>query len=100
MKDSVREQEAELEQNKEIKSKISSARNLRKQGSDLHAKVTEMAELAQNHHDQMVEFYRKADKCTRRGRCSPQENFVEAQESAETQSISPCRPARGTSRLR
>jgi len=84
MKESVREQEAELEQNKEIKAKISSARDLRKQASDLHAKVTEMAELAQKHHDLMVEFYRKADK-SREEADAAHKNFVEAQESADAE---------------
>ena len=84
MKESVREQEAELEQNKEIKAKISSARDLRKQASDLHAKVTEMAELAQKHHDLMVDFYRKADK-SREEADAAHKNFVEAQESADAE---------------
>ncbi len=84
MKESVREQEAELEQNKEIKAKISSARDLRKQASDLHAKVTEMAELAQKHHDFMVDFYRKADK-SREEADAAHKNFVEAQESADAE---------------
>jgi len=58
----VRGQEAELEQNKEMRTKITEARDFRKLASDLHAKVTEFAELAQKHHDLMVESYRKADK--------------------------------------
>jgi uncharacterized coiled-coil DUF342 family protein len=84
MKDSVREQEAELEQNKEIKAKITDARDLRKEASDLHAKVTEMAELAQKHHDLMVESYRKADK-SREEADAGHRNFVEAQEAADAE---------------
>ncbi|MDD1676863.1 MAG: phosphoserine phosphatase, partial [Methanomicrobiales archaeon] len=49
MKTMAREQEAELEQNKEMRTKLLQARDFRKQASDLHAKVTEMAELAQKH---------------------------------------------------
>jgi uncharacterized coiled-coil DUF342 family protein len=84
MKSSVREQEAELEQNKEIKAKITLARDLRKEASDIHAKVTEMAELAQQHHDLMVEFYRKADK-SREEADAQHKSFVEAQESADAE---------------
>jgi uncharacterized coiled-coil DUF342 family protein len=78
----VREQEAELEQNKEMRTKITEARDFRKLASDLHAKVTEFAELAQKHHDLMVEFYRKADK-SREAADSAHKSFVEAQESAD-----------------
>ena len=84
MKETMREQEAELEQNKEIKPKITQARDLRKQASDLHARVTEVAELAQNHHDLMVDFYRKADK-SREEADAAHKNFVEAQESADAE---------------
>ena len=84
MKDSMREQEAELEQNKEIKTKITQARDYRKQASDLHAKVTEMAELAQKHHDLMVESYRNADKSREEADVS-HKNFVEAQEAADAE---------------
>jgi uncharacterized coiled-coil DUF342 family protein len=84
MKSSVREQEAELEQNKEIKTKITSAREYRKEASDIHAKVTEMAELAQKHHDLMVEFYRKADK-SREEADAQHRLFVEAQEAADAE---------------
>jgi len=80
----MREQEAELEQNKEIKTKITNARELRRQASDLHAKVTEMAELAQKHHDLMVEFYRKADK-SREDADAAHRSFVEAQEAADAE---------------
>ncbi len=38
----VREQEAELEQNKEMRTKITEARDFRKLASDLHARVTEV----------------------------------------------------------
>jgi uncharacterized coiled-coil DUF342 family protein len=71
----VREQEAELEQNKEMRTKLA---------SDLHAKVTEFAELAQKHHDLMVEFYRKADK-SRESADAAHKSFVEAQESADAE---------------
>jgi uncharacterized coiled-coil DUF342 family protein len=80
----VREQEAELEQNKEMRTKITEARDFRKLASDLHAKVTEFAELAQKHHDLMVEFYRKADK-SREAADAAHKNFVEAQESADAE---------------
>jgi uncharacterized coiled-coil DUF342 family protein len=80
----VREQEAELEQNKEMRTKITEARDFRKLASDLHAKVTEFAELAQKHHDLMVEFYRKADK-SREAADSAHKSFVEAQESADAE---------------
>ncbi len=80
----VREQEAELEQNKEMRTKITEARDFRKLASDLHAKVTEFAELAQKHHDLMVEFYRKADK-SREAADAAHKSFVEAQESADSE---------------
>ncbi len=80
----VREQEAELEQNKEMRTKITEARDFRKLASDLHAKVTELAELAQKHHDLMVEFYRKADK-SREAADASHKSFVEAQESADAE---------------
>jgi uncharacterized coiled-coil DUF342 family protein len=80
----VREQEAELEQNKEIRAKITGARDFRKQASDLHTKVTESAELAQKHHDLMVDSYRKADK-SREAADAAHKTFVEAQESADSE---------------
>ncbi|MFA5347744.1 MAG: phosphoserine phosphatase [Methanoregula sp.] len=80
----VREQEAELEQNKEMRTKVTEARDFRKLASDLHAKVTEFAELAQKHHDLMVEFYRKADK-SREAADAAHKSFVEAQESADAE---------------
>ncbi|MGA2912465.1 MAG: phosphoserine phosphatase [Methanoregula sp.] len=80
----VREQEAELEQNKEMRTKVTEARDFRKLASDLHAKVTEYAELAQKHHDLMVEFYRKADK-SREAADAAHKSFVEAQESADAE---------------
>jgi uncharacterized coiled-coil DUF342 family protein len=84
MKESVREQEAELEQNKEVKTKLTQAKDHRKMASDLHAKVTELAELAQNHHDQMVELYRKADQ-SREEADEMHKKFVEAQEAADAE---------------
>jgi len=80
----VREQEAELEQNKEMRTKVTEARDFRKLASDLHAKVTEFAELAQKHHDLMVELYRKADK-SREAADAAHKSFVEAQESADAE---------------
>lgn len=84
MRGQVKEQEAELEQNKEMRTKVASARDLRKMASDLHAKVTEIAELAQKHHDLMVESYRKADK-SREAADASHRSFVEAQESADSE---------------
>jgi len=84
MKGQVRDQEAELEQNKEMRTKITEARDFRKAASDLHAKVTEVAELAQKHHDLMVESYRKADK-SREAADAAHKSFVEAQESADAE---------------
>jgi uncharacterized coiled-coil DUF342 family protein len=84
MRGQVREQEAELEQNKEMRTKISAARDLRKLASELHAKVTEIAELAQKHHDSMVDSYRKADK-SRESADASHKSFVEAQESADAE---------------
>ncbi|MDD1689169.1 MAG: phosphoserine phosphatase [Methanoregula sp.] len=84
MKGQVREQEAELEQNKEMRTKITEARDFRKAASDLHAKVTEVAELAQKHHDLMVESYRKADK-SREAADASHKSFVEAQEAADAE---------------
>jgi len=80
----VREQEAELEQNKEMRTKITGARDFRKLASDFHAKVTEFAELAQKHHDLMVDSYRKADK-SREAADAAHKSFVEAQESADSE---------------
>jgi len=84
MKGQVREQEAELEQNKEMRTKITEARDFRKSASELHARVTEVAELAQKHHDLMVESYRKADK-SREAADAAHKAFVEAQETADTE---------------
>ena len=84
MKGQVREQEAELEQNKEMRTKVTEARDFRKLASDLHAKVTEVAELAQKHHDLMVESYRKADK-SREAADAAHKSFVESQEAADSE---------------
>jgi len=82
LKSSVKEQEAELEQNKEMRTKLASAREFRKLASDIHKEVTEKAELAQTHHDLMVECYRKADK-SREAADEAHQHFVEAQEAAD-----------------
>jgi uncharacterized coiled-coil DUF342 family protein len=84
MKAQVKEQEAELEQNKEMRTKLASARDNRKHASELHAKVTEVAELAQKHHDIMVECYRNADK-SRESADAVHRSFVEAQEAADAE---------------
>ena len=62
----VKEQEAELEQNKEMRAKLAEARELRRRASEIHKEVTEKAELAQQHHDLMVESYRKVTNLVRR----------------------------------
>jgi uncharacterized coiled-coil DUF342 family protein len=82
LKSSVKEQEAELEQNKEMRTKLTDAREFRKLASDIHREVTEKAELAQMHHDLMVECYRKADK-SREAADEAHQHFVEAQEAAD-----------------
>lgn len=84
LKASIKEQEAELEQNKEMRAKLQKARDLRKQASDIHSNVTEMAELAQQHHDFMVECYRKADT-SREAADDMHRKFVEAQEEADSE---------------
>ncbi len=82
LKTAVREQEAELEQNKEMRAKLSEAREYRKLASEIHRELTEKAELAQQHHDQMVECYRKADR-SRESADQAHQQFVEAQEAAD-----------------
>jgi len=82
MKTDIREQEAEFEQNKEMRTKLNDARTFRKEASDIHAKVTEVADLAQQHHDQMVDCYRKAD-ASRASADEEHRKFVEAQEAAD-----------------
>jgi uncharacterized coiled-coil DUF342 family protein len=67
-----------------MRTKLAQAREFRKKASELHAKVTEMAELAQKHHDLMVEGYRKADK-SREQADAVHRSFVEAQESADAE---------------
>ncbi|ACL15676.1 coiled-coil protein [Methanosphaerula palustris] len=84
MKSEVRDQESELEQNKDMRTKLNDAREFRKGASDIHAKVTELAELAQKYHDQMVENYRSADK-SRESADEAHKSFVEAQESADAE---------------
>lgn len=80
----IRDQEAELEQNKEMRTKLSDARDLRRAASEVHARVTELAELAQRHHDLMVESYRNADK-SRESADDAHRQFVEAQEAADAE---------------
>lgn len=82
MQSDIREQEVEFEQNKEMRTKLTEARELRKEASQIHAHVTEIAELAQQHHDLMVECYRKADK-SREEADEAHRHFVEAQEAAD-----------------
>ncbi len=82
LKASVKEQEAELEQNKDMRTKLTDAREFRRLASEIHKEVTEKAELAQQHHDLMVESYRKADK-SREAADQSHQLFVEAQESAD-----------------
>lgn len=84
MREQVREQEAEFEQNKEIREKIMIAKDLRKQASEIHEHVTQLAEDAQKHHDLMVECYRKAD-ISREEADAVHKKFVEAQEAADTE---------------
>jgi uncharacterized coiled-coil DUF342 family protein len=84
MREQMREQEAEFEQNKEIREKIMIAKDLRKQASEIHEHVTKLAEDAQKHHDLMVECYRKADT-SREEADAVHNKFVVAQESADTE---------------
>ena len=84
MKEQLRDQEAEIEQNKEIKEKIAAAKELRRQASEIHDKVTQLAEDAQKHHDLMVECYRKADS-SREQADAAHKKFVEAQEAADNE---------------
>ena len=84
MKEQAREQEAELEQHQEIRTKLSQGRDFRREASEIHAKVTEMADLAQKHHDAMVECYKKADK-SREAADEVHRKFVEAQEAADAE---------------
>ncbi len=80
----IKDQEVEIEQNKGIHTKLQEAREFRRAASELHATVTEKAELAQQHHDQMVECYRNADK-SREAADESHRKFVEAQEAADTE---------------
>ena len=84
LKEQLREQEVEIEQNKEIKEKIALAKDLRRQASDIHDHVTQLAEDAQKHHDLMVECYRKADS-SREKADESHKKFVEAQEAADNE---------------
>jgi uncharacterized coiled-coil DUF342 family protein len=82
MKAAIKEQEDELEQNKELKTKLQTARDLRKEASDIHDTVTNIAELAPKPPDLMVEFFRKADQ-SREAADAEHKSFVEAQEAAD-----------------
>ncbi|MFA7072006.1 MAG: phosphoserine phosphatase [Methanoculleus sp.] len=82
LKASVKDREAELEQNKEMRTKLAEAREYRRRASEIHKGVTEKAEVAQQHHDLMVESYRKADK-SREEADAAHQRFVEAQEAAD-----------------
>ena len=84
LKAELKDQEVEHEQNKEVRTRLVEAREYRKQASAMHAEVTEKAELAQKHHDLMVECYRKADK-SREGADAKHKQFVEAQEAADAE---------------
>ena len=84
LKIDLKDQEVEHEQNKEVRSRLIEAREYRKQASAIHAEVTEKAELAQKHHDLMVECYRKADK-SREGADVKHKQFVETQEAADVE---------------
>jgi uncharacterized coiled-coil DUF342 family protein len=80
----IKEQEEEIEQNKGVHTKLQEAREFRRAASELHASVTDKAELAQSHHDQMVECYRNADK-SREAADDEHRKFVEAQEAADAE---------------
>ncbi len=82
LKEAVKDQEAELEQNKGMRAKLAEAREYRRLASELHKGVTENAEIAQQHHNLMVESYRKADK-SREVADAAHMRFVEAQEAAD-----------------
>ncbi len=84
LKEQLREQEAEIEQNKEVKEKITTAKEYRRQASEIHERVTVLAEDAQKHHDLMVECYRKAD-ASREQADAAHKQFVEAQEAADNE---------------
>ncbi len=84
LKEQLRDQEAEIEQNKEIREKIAEAKEYRRQASEIHERVTVLAEDAQKHHDLMVECYRKAD-ASREQADAAHKQFVEAQEAADNE---------------
>ena len=76
------EKKKKLVQINEFESLVEEAEEVRSEASQHHQKVTELADKAQEHHNQMIEAYREADDI-RDEADEVTELFVEAQDAAD-----------------
>jgi uncharacterized coiled-coil DUF342 family protein len=82
IQEQIRKREKELEMNTEIRDAIQEAMKAKDKAELEHKRVSELAELAQNEHDSMVQLYDDANKC-RRDADGAQERFIENKEIAD-----------------
>ena len=82
IQDQIKEREKELEMNHEIRDAIQEAMKAKDRAELEHKRVSELAELAQNEHDSMVQLYEEANKC-RKEADDAQDNFIENKEIAD-----------------
>ena len=82
IQEQIRKREKELEMNTEIRDAIQDAMKAKDRAELVHKRVSELAELAQNEHDSMVQLYDEANKC-RHDADTAQEKFIENKEIAD-----------------
>ena len=82
LEEQIKERESELEMNKEIKQAIQEAMKAKDKAELEHKRVNDLAENAQDEHDQMVMLYKEANRC-RKEADHAQDNFIENKEVAD-----------------
>jgi uncharacterized coiled-coil DUF342 family protein len=82
IQDQIKGREKELEMNHDIRDAIQEAMKAKDRAELEHKRVSDLAELAQNEHDSMVQLYEEANKC-RKEADDAQDNFIENKEIAD-----------------
>jgi uncharacterized coiled-coil DUF342 family protein len=78
----IREMEAEIEGDEEVKKLMAEATDARDKAEHYHAMVEEMAEASQREHDLMMEIYDKSD-AVRKEADKAQESFIKCKIQAD-----------------
>ena len=82
LEEKIKQRESEMEMNNEIQEAIQEAMKAKVRAELVHKRVNDLAESAQEEHDQMVNLYKDANK-SRKEADIAQENFIENKEIAD-----------------